>query len=182
VERHGNPGVVTAYRAPDQPLLDEMTEAALKVLSRNRDGFVLMVEGAHIDKQSHLMDAERANWETIEFDQAVARAVEFAKRAGDTLVIVTADHECSGFSIIGASAKTTAELEALPSDVGLVLPGDHPARQAAVGPYEAAGFPSTRSRPTASQRRRCERTSGGCSCASAGAQTVSMTGSPSPCR
>src|SRR5882762_6038431 len=47
------------YHAPDQPMLDEMTDAAIRVLSRNRRGFFLMVEGAHIDKQSHLMDATR---------------------------------------------------------------------------------------------------------------------------
>ena len=45
--------VVDDYHAPDQPMLDEMTEAALRVLNKNRDGFVLLVEGAHIDKQSH---------------------------------------------------------------------------------------------------------------------------------
>ena len=141
-ERRGFPDVVNAYHAPDQPMLDEMTEAALKVLNRNRAGFVLMVEGAHIDKQSHLMDAERAIWEAIEFDRAVAKAVDFARKDGNTLVIVTADHECAGFTIIGASTKTTAELEGLGSDTTLLAPADHPARQAAVGVYEAAGFPS----------------------------------------
>src|SRR5882762_8808429 len=52
-------GIVDDYHAPDQPMLDEMTDAAIRVLSRNRRGFFLMVEGAHIDKQSHLMDATR---------------------------------------------------------------------------------------------------------------------------
>jgi alkaline phosphatase len=140
--RRGNPDLVDAYRAPDQPMLDEMTEADLEVLNRNRDGFVLMVEGAHIDKQSHLMDAERAIWETLEFDRAVAKALAFARREGDTLVIVTADHECSGFSIIGAATRTTAELATLPSDVALLGPADHPLRQAAAGINDAASFPS----------------------------------------
>jgi alkaline phosphatase len=140
--RRGDPDVVNAYHAPDQPMLDEMTEAALRVLGNNADGFVVMVEGAHIDKQSHLMDAERATWETIEFDRAIAAGLDFARTQGDTLVIVTADHECSGFSIIGASTKTTAELEVMASDAALVNPTDHPARQAAVGVYEAAGFPT----------------------------------------
>jgi alkaline phosphatase len=140
--QRGDTKVVDAYRAPDQPMLDEMAAAALAVLDRNPRGFVLMIEGAHIDKQSHLMDAERATWETIEFDRAVAKAVEFARRDGHTLVIVTADHECSGFSILGASAKTIAQLEALPSDAGALGLGVTPARQAAVGSYDTAGFPN----------------------------------------
>ena len=140
--QRGNPSVVNAYHAPDQPMLDEMTGAALKVLSKNPQGFVLMVEGAHIDKQSHLMDADRAIWDTIEFDRAVQKALDFARQEGNTIVLVTADHECAGFSIIGASLKTIAELEDLPSDAALTGPTDHPARQAAVGPYEAAEFPS----------------------------------------
>src|SRR5262249_43278137 len=94
--------VVDDYHALDQPMLDEMTSAALRVLGRDRDGFVLMVEGAHIDKQAHAMDADRAIDDTIEFDRAVDVARRFADKAGDTLVIVLADHECSGFSLIGA--------------------------------------------------------------------------------
>src|SRR5262249_27185107 len=140
--RRGDPDVVNAYHAPDQPMLDEMTEAALRILGHHDEGFVLMVEGAHIDKQSHLMDAERAIWDTIEFDRAVAVALDFARSAGAPPVIVTADHECSGFSILGASTKTTAELEAMSSDAALLTPTDHPARQAAVGVYDLAGFPT----------------------------------------
>jgi alkaline phosphatase len=50
--RRGTPTVVNDYGFPDQPMLDEMTDTALEVLSKNRDGFVLMVEGASIDKQA----------------------------------------------------------------------------------------------------------------------------------
>lgn len=137
--------VVDDYFQPDQPMLDEMTDVALNVLNRNRDGFVLMVEGAHIDKQSHLMDADRAIWETIEFDNAVKKCLDFANRVGDTLVIVTADHECSGFSIIGSSTKTKAQLKA---DIGTRGAADRtsPAapyltQQNTVGTYDAAAFP-----------------------------------------
>jgi alkaline phosphatase len=139
--------VVDHYHAPDQPMLDEMTEAALAVLSQNRHGFVLMVEGAHIDKQSHLMDADRVVGETIEFDNAVGVARRFAEQAGDTVVVVLADHECSGFSLIGAltggvaATGGTAAVAALPSDAATLDPAVTPARQAAVGTYDAAGFP-----------------------------------------
>ena len=133
--------VVEDYHAPDQPMLDEMAEAALKVLSRNRNGFVLMVEGAHIDKQSHLMDADRVIGETIEFDAAVGVARRWADKLGDTVVVVLADHECSGFSLIGALSGGVQALRALPPDDALLDPGAVPARQKAVGTYDAAGFP-----------------------------------------
>ncbi|HZF38018.1 MAG TPA: alkaline phosphatase [Blastocatellia bacterium] len=133
--------VVDDYRAPDQPMLDEMTAAALRVLARDRDGFVLMVEGAHIDKQSHAMDAERAIGDTLEFDRAVEVARRFADKADDTLIIVLADHECSGFSIIGALAGTVENLQNLPSDNLTLDPGAQPERQKLVGAYDVAGFP-----------------------------------------
>ncbi len=133
--------VVDHYHAPDQPMLDEMTEAALSVLSRNERGFVLMVEGAHIDKQSHLMDADRVVGETIEFDNAVGVARRFAERAGRTVIVVLADHECSGFSLIGALTGGVAAAAALPSDAAALDPAAHPARQGIAGIYDAAGFP-----------------------------------------
>ena len=135
---------VDDYMAPDQPMLDEMAEAAFKVLSRNHDGFVLMVEGAHIDKQSHLMDADRAIGETLEFDRAVGVARRWADKLGDTTVLVLADHECSGFSLIGALSLSggISALKSLPSDSGSLSPSVIPARQNAVGTYDLAGFPS----------------------------------------
>jgi len=132
---------VDDYHAPDQPMLDEMTDAALRVLSQNNHGFVLMVEGAHIDKQSHLMDADRVIDETIEFDNAVAAARRFADRAGDTMIIVLADHECSGFSLIGALTGGINNLKSLPPDNSILDPNTQPARQTVVGVNDAAGFP-----------------------------------------
>jgi alkaline phosphatase len=137
----GTAGVVDDYHAPDQPMLDEMTRAALDALSQDRDGFVLMVEGAHIDKQSHLMDADRVIGETIEFDNAVGVAKEFAKGRRDTLVLVLADHECSGFSLIGALTGGIDALKALPPDNLVTDPAIQPARQKVMGSYDAAGFP-----------------------------------------
>jgi alkaline phosphatase len=144
IAKQRNPGVtgiVDDYHAPNQPMLDEMTDAALTVLAKNPKGFVLTVEGAHIDKQSHAMDADRAIWETIEFDAAVAKARAFADKVGDTVVIVLADHECSGFSIIGALNTSIANLKALPSDKAILDPSIQPNRQKVVGTYDAASFP-----------------------------------------
>jgi alkaline phosphatase len=84
----------------DQPTLMEMTKKAIDVLSRNKNGFFLMVEGACIDKQLHVMDWERSAYDTIEFDRAIAVAREFAARDGATLILATADHS-HGVSITG---------------------------------------------------------------------------------
>jgi len=78
---------------PDQPDLTEQVDAALEILSRNPSGFFLMVESGMIDKYAHLMDMERAVYDTIMLDNAVARTREWAaKRGDDTLILVLADH------------------------------------------------------------------------------------------
>jgi alkaline phosphatase len=147
VKRRGTrlPGTTTFavddYHAPDQPMLDEMTGGALRVLSRNRRGFVLMVEGAHIDKQSHMMDADRLVDELIEFDNAVAVSRRFADTDGETLVIVVADHECSGLTLIGALTGGINNLKTLPPDNTTTDPNAQPQRQKVVGIQDSAGFP-----------------------------------------
>jgi alkaline phosphatase len=131
--------VVDDYGFPDQPMLDEMAAKALSVLERQPKGFVLMIEGASIDKQAHNMDTERWILDTLEFDRAVKVARDFARRKGDTLVIVTADHECSGAALIGASKLDDAALAQLgKTSVGTAL------RDKVVGVYEQAGFPKYR--------------------------------------
>lgn len=129
--------VVADYGFPDQPMLDEMTRAALEVLGRKRDGFVLMVEAASIDKQAHNMDSERWILDTIEFDRAIAVCRDFALREKDTLVIVTADHECAGVNIIGASTVSNAQLATKAASGG----GAAQLRDTVVGTYESAAFP-----------------------------------------
>lgn len=112
VGRRGRSQVIDDFAQPDQPMLDEMTGAALAVLQQNAAGFVLLVEGALIDKESHTMDTERWLHGTIEFDRAVARAKAFADAVPDTLVIVTADHETGGVNLIGGSRLSQADLAA----------------------------------------------------------------------
>ena len=90
----------TVEKFPNQPGLVDMTKAALTQLSKNPEGFFLMVEGASIDKMSHAQDAERSLYETIEFDKAVGAAREFAKTHPDTLIVATGDHTHS-MSVIG---------------------------------------------------------------------------------
>ena len=133
-----NPNVVLGP-FNDQPMLDEMTDKALAVLNRNPNGFVLMIEAASIDKQAHNMDTERWILDTIEFDYAIAKCKAFAEANPDTLIIVTADHECAGINIIGGSRVTNAELTTRAASGLGTAPGGP--RNGVVGTYEAAGFP-----------------------------------------
>ena len=128
--------VVDDFGFPDQPMLDEMTQVALSVLNKNKNGFLLMVEGASIDKQAHNMDTERWILDTIEFDKTVQLAQTFAKKDKNTLVIVTADHECSGVALIGGSMVSDAKLQELVKEGGTSN-----LRDKVVGIYEKAGFP-----------------------------------------
>ncbi|MCB5206693.1 alkaline phosphatase [Methylovorus mays] len=132
--RRGVSSVVNDYGFPDQPMLEEMTDKAIKVLAKNPAGFVLTVEGASIDKQAHLMDSDRWIEEVIEFDRAVQVAKNFATANPDTLVIVTADHETGGASILGASKVTNAELQGKANTVASM-------RNEVVGTYQDAKFP-----------------------------------------
>lgn len=140
-DRNGLSGgsVVEDFGLPDQPMLDEMATKALAVLKRAPQGFVLMVEGASIDKQAHAMDTERWMLDTLEFDRAVRVAQDFAAERGDTLVIVTADHECSGAALIGGSTVTDKALAELATKKGVAN-----LRNGVVGVYEKAGFPRYR--------------------------------------
>jgi alkaline phosphatase len=128
--------IVDDYGFPDQPMLDEMARVALEVLAKNKRGFIAMIEGASIDKQAHLMDTDRWLLEMLEFDRTVQVAKDFADRHPDTIVIVTADHECAGAAIIGASTKPVAALWD-----ATARPGTESQRDKLVGTYQASKFP-----------------------------------------
>lgn len=104
VDREVSPDPEVLGEFTDQPTLMEMTEAALSVLSRRDEGFFLMVEAASIDKMEHPLDGPRATYDTIELDQAIGIAKRFAEEHGDTLVVVTADHNHS-MSIVGTHSR-----------------------------------------------------------------------------
>jgi alkaline phosphatase len=90
----------TVSKFPDQPYLTEEVRAALQVLSRNDNGFVLMVESGLIDKYSHSLDWERSVYDTIMLDDAVQVAKVFGANRNDTLIIVVPDH-AHPISLIG---------------------------------------------------------------------------------
>ncbi|KAM5229351.1 intestinal-type alkaline phosphatase [Ctenodactylus gundi] len=105
------------YRDPElDPSLMEMTEAALRVLSRNPSGFYLFVEGGRIDRGHHEGSAYRALTEAVEFDSAIERAGQLTSEQ-DTLTIVTADHShvfsFGGYTLRGTSIFGLAPLQAL---------------------------------------------------------------------
>jgi alkaline phosphatase len=79
--------------------LPEATKLALAKLSKNEKGFFLMVEGSQIDWGGHDNDAEYLIAELLDFDKTIGVALDFAKQNGETLVIVTADHETGGFTL-----------------------------------------------------------------------------------
>lgn len=82
-----------------EPSLCEMTEKALSLLSKDKNGFFLMVEGSKVDYGAHSNDPMGIISEYDAFDKAVAVAMDFAKKDGNTTVIVVPDHGNSGMTI-----------------------------------------------------------------------------------
>ncbi|CQI88472.1 alkaline phosphatase [Yersinia rohdei] len=123
---HGNidkPPVVcenNAERTKDIPTLAVMTEKAIDLLKTNKNGFFLQVEGASIDKQDHSANPCGQFGETVDLDEAVQKALEFARAEGNTLVIVTADHAHSS-QIIEVDAKAPGLTQALTTKDGAVM-------------------------------------------------------------
>jgi alkaline phosphatase len=89
------------YRGNQMQLL---TESALAQLSQNEEGFFVMIEGAQIDWAGHDHDFTWLIHEMIDFDMLVGAALDFAEKDGNTLVIVTSDHETGGLTLPGGRA------------------------------------------------------------------------------
>lgn len=101
------------------PSLAEMTQKALDRLSQNENGFFLMVEGSKVDWSAHGNDAIGCITEYLAFDKAVGAVMDFAKKNGETTVIVLPDHGNSGFTIGRRDLKSydKASLDKLFSNV-----------------------------------------------------------------
>lgn len=95
---------VNAERPASTPTLAQMTEKAIELLADKPQGFFLQVEGASIDKQDHAANPCGQIGETVDLDEAVQKALAFAEKEGNTLVIVTADHAHSS-QIIANDSK-----------------------------------------------------------------------------
>ncbi len=82
------------------------TNTALTLLKQNKKGFFLMVEGSQIDWGGHANDISYVTSEMIDFDKAIGAVLDFAQKDGNTLVIVTADHETGGLALVDGNMAT----------------------------------------------------------------------------
>lgn len=83
----------------------QSTQTALTILQQNKKGFFLMVEGSQIDWGGHDNDAPYTINEMIDFDKAIGAVLDFAEKDGNTLVIITADHETGGMSLVNGNMQ-----------------------------------------------------------------------------
>jgi alkaline phosphatase len=86
--------------------LIKSTEVGLQLLQTNKKGMFLMIEGSQIDWGGHANNTQYLVEEMIDFDRAIGKVLDFAEKDGNTLVIITADHETGGFSVNKGDTKT----------------------------------------------------------------------------
>lgn len=143
------------------PYICDMTAKAIELLNADKDGFFLMVEGAQIDKFSHSNNFDGATAQEVEFSKAVQVALDFAEADGETLVVVTADHETGGiqydaekdeyYYTTGSHSGVDVPCFASAADAGFV-DGEHykncdiSAQIARVMGYNSIKFPALRFR------------------------------------
>ncbi|MBS1610086.1 MAG: alkaline phosphatase, partial [Bacteroidetes bacterium] len=72
----------------------------INILSKNKEGFFMMAEGAQIDYGGHDNNIGYVATEVMDFDKTIGDALRFADKDGETLVIVTADHETGGLTLL----------------------------------------------------------------------------------
>jgi len=114
---------------PYAPSLADMTAKAIDILSKNPEGFFLMVEGGQIDWAAHVNQALNTIGDTLGFDEAVVAALDFQTQHPDTLAIVTADHTTGGLTI-----------EDVPGDEDCPDPNDDDSRECNTPYYEDGPF------------------------------------------
>ncbi len=87
-------------------MLPVATKTALNILDNNDKGFFLMVEGSQIDWGGHANSTIYIVEEMLDFDRSIGKALDFAAKDGETLIIVTADHETGGLALAGGDMDT----------------------------------------------------------------------------
>lgn len=85
--------------------LPKATALGIQFLNKDNSNFFLMVEGSQVDWAGHANDSDYLISELIDFDNTIGKALDFAERDGNTLVIVTADHETGGFTLASTTKK-----------------------------------------------------------------------------
>ncbi len=120
--------------------LSRAVTEAVRLLEQDEDGYLLVVEGAQIDWGGHGNDASRMITETIDLDRAVGALLDRVAPAGDTLLIVTADHETGGFAITQGNPSTGLVEGAFVTEHHTAIPvavyAHGPGAEAFTGTYE----------------------------------------------
>lgn len=101
--------------------LMQATDRALEYLGGQKENFFLMIESSQIDWGGHDNDADYLIAETIEFDKVIGRCLDYAEEQGNTLVVVTADHETGGFTL-SSERKTNPDTGKEYSDYNSIAP------------------------------------------------------------
>lgn len=86
--------------------LGQTSMAAINILKQNKKGFFLMIEGSKIDDGGHGNDIDVVVNEMIDFDQTIGKVLEFAKKDGNTLIVITGDHETGGLTLTNGNMDT----------------------------------------------------------------------------
>lgn len=102
----------------------QSTNTALNILQQNKKGFFMMIEGSQIDWGGHANDSDYVIKEMIDFDKAIGAVLDYAKKDGNTLVIITADHETGGLALTDGDMKTgRVEMKFITKDhTGVMIP------------------------------------------------------------
>lgn len=87
-------------------MLPVSTETAIRTLQKHENGFFLMVEGSFIDSGGHANNTIQIVEEVLDLDRAIGKALDFAAEDGRTLIVVLADHETGGMTLLGGSYET----------------------------------------------------------------------------
>jgi alkaline phosphatase len=87
-------------------MLKTASEFAIEKLKKNKNGFFLMIEGSQIDWGGHDNNTGYIVTEMLDFDRTIGEVLKFAAKDGETLVVITADHETGGFSVNGGDIST----------------------------------------------------------------------------
>ncbi len=95
--------------------LNQVTEKALEFLGKDEDGFVLMIEQAHIDKYAHSRDISGVVESVKSLNDTVETVMEWIGSRKDTAVLITADHETGGLKV---EKKKTSGMTAFPTEKG----------------------------------------------------------------
>ena len=108
----GNSKVYCVPFEVDTPLPDERGDllarasiAGMNLLNQNKNGFFIMVEGSQLDDYGHFNQLDMLMKETLDFDQTFGSIIKWAAEDGETLVVVTADHETGGMTVLGGDYK-----------------------------------------------------------------------------